>query len=416
MNEIADDADRALRACAGLDDDAFDPEARAGQLWFGEPSTDQFRVLAHGAALLACTYGGMWERAAGHVFDSEPGTRVGLPQVRTVELKGGRATFYAFSGRSIDAELEAHAAMLVAEQAHLLDNRVTADASFALGEARRSMLRHAEAAEPLRRARELAEVNGRVNLIATAVAAQANIAVDRGEPDRATELIDRLRREHPHRYPPTVAGLLDAAAARALVAVGRFPAAVRILQGSPATPAVASARVAALLGAGDVGAAKATVRDWPAAPTVDSTVRRSLAAAVICDQTGERGGAGLLRAALDAATPHRLLQPFIEFGPNAARLLRRVAIEDSPALAELHRWLGSAGPAGTAPRFTAREAMVMSLVAEGHKLREVADAIHLSVNTVRTHVQSAYRKLGVDNRADAIRAWRALEDAPDTPR
>jgi LuxR family maltose regulon positive regulatory protein len=411
MGELVDGADRALRACADLDDDAFDPEVRAGQPWFGEPSTDQFRVLAHGAALLACTYGGMWERAAAHVGDGAPETRVGLPQVRAVELMGIRATFDALSGRSLDAELEAHAALLVAEQAHLVDNRATADASFALGEARRSMLRHAEAEEPLRRARALAEANGRVNLVATAVASEANLAVDRGEPDRATELIDRLRRDHPHRHPPTVAGLVDAAAARALVAAGRFQAAVRTLQGSPTTPAVASARVAAFLGAGDPAAAKATVRDWPAAPTVDSTVRRSLAAAVICDHTGDRGAGGLLRAALDAAAPHRLLQPFIEFGPSAAPLIRRVAVEDAPALHELQRWLGSLGAVATGPRFTAREAMVMSHVAEGRKLREVADAIHLSVNTVRTHVQSAYRKLGVDNRADAIRAWRALEDS-----
>ena len=45
-------------------------------------------------------------------------------------------------------------------------------------------------------------------------------------------------------------------------------------------------------------------------------------------------------------------------------------------------------------------------------LAEVGATIHLSVNTVKTHVKSIYRKLGVTSRADAISVWRSVHPSP----
>jgi DNA-binding CsgD family transcriptional regulator len=50
---------------------------------------------------------------------------------------------------------------------------------------------------------------------------------------------------------------------------------------------------------------------------------------------------------------------------------------------------------------TAREAEVLALVARGRSNREVADALFLSVGTVRTHLEHIYAKLGVRTRAHA---------------
>jgi DNA-binding CsgD family transcriptional regulator len=50
---------------------------------------------------------------------------------------------------------------------------------------------------------------------------------------------------------------------------------------------------------------------------------------------------------------------------------------------------------------TAREAEVLRLVALGMTNREIAAALVLSVHTVERHVQNAYRKIDVRNRADA---------------
>jgi DNA-binding CsgD family transcriptional regulator len=50
---------------------------------------------------------------------------------------------------------------------------------------------------------------------------------------------------------------------------------------------------------------------------------------------------------------------------------------------------------------TAREAEILRLVAQGMTNREIAAALVLSVHTVERHVQNAYRKIDVRNRADA---------------
>jgi DNA-binding CsgD family transcriptional regulator len=50
---------------------------------------------------------------------------------------------------------------------------------------------------------------------------------------------------------------------------------------------------------------------------------------------------------------------------------------------------------------TAREAEILRLVALGMTNKEIAAALVLSVHTVERHVQNAYRKIDVRNRADA---------------
>jgi len=50
-----------------------------------------------------------------------------------------------------------------------------------------------------------------------------------------------------------------------------------------------------------------------------------------------------------------------------------------------------------------REAEVLSLVSRGLTNRAVAHAMHLSEDTVKTHLKSVYRKLGIRNRASATR-------------
>jgi DNA-binding NarL/FixJ family response regulator len=50
---------------------------------------------------------------------------------------------------------------------------------------------------------------------------------------------------------------------------------------------------------------------------------------------------------------------------------------------------------------TPREAEILRLVAGGRTNKEIAASLVLSVHTVERHVQNAYRKISVRNRADA---------------
>ena len=59
------------------------------------------------------------------------------------------------------------------------------------------------------------------------------------------------------------------------------------------------------------------------------------------------------------------------------------------------------------PSRTAREVEVLSHVAVGMSNREIARELHLSLSTVKTHLEHAFTKLEVSDRTQA--AWRAAE-------
>ena len=60
------------------------------------------------------------------------------------------------------------------------------------------------------------------------------------------------------------------------------------------------------------------------------------------------------------------------------------------------------------PLLSARERDVLAEVAAGASRREVAEQMYLSLNTVKTHVQQAYRALGVGTLHDAVERCREL--------
>lgn len=55
--------------------------------------------------------------------------------------------------------------------------------------------------------------------------------------------------------------------------------------------------------------------------------------------------------------------------------------------------------------FTARQAEIVDLVAEGMADKEIARRLGVSVSTVRTHLQRLYKGIGARNRAQAVAEW-----------
>lgn len=53
---------------------------------------------------------------------------------------------------------------------------------------------------------------------------------------------------------------------------------------------------------------------------------------------------------------------------------------------------------------TTREVQVLAMIAGGATNPDIADRLHLSVNTIKTAIRSAYRKIGVTRRSEAV-AW-----------
>jgi two-component system, NarL family, response regulator DevR len=52
-------------------------------------------------------------------------------------------------------------------------------------------------------------------------------------------------------------------------------------------------------------------------------------------------------------------------------------------------------------RLSASQVAILRLISRGHSNREIAADVHLSENTVKSHVQEIFRKLGVRNRVEA---------------
>jgi two-component system, NarL family, response regulator LiaR len=55
---------------------------------------------------------------------------------------------------------------------------------------------------------------------------------------------------------------------------------------------------------------------------------------------------------------------------------------------------------------TARELEVLELIAAGHATREIAELLHVSENTVKTHASRVFDKLGANRRTQAVQKAR----------
>jgi DNA-binding NarL/FixJ family response regulator len=78
--------------------------------------------------------------------------------------------------------------------------------------------------------------------------------------------------------------------------------------------------------------------------------------------------------------------------------------------------VGRSGGPVAAGLLTKREAEVLPLLQQGNSNAQIALALHVGVETVRTHARNIYRKLGVSSRRElAARAGTGLEPEPAQP-
>ncbi|MDQ0954602.1 LuxR family maltose regulon positive regulatory protein [Streptomyces phaeochromogenes] len=287
----------------------------------------------------------------------------------------------------------------------------------------------------------------------------AAVAVDRNELDQAQALLDAAAdSQHAMRDPVTRAGralatsrlllargethaALEAAepavpagvvspwseAHKALVtsaahlAEGRPGTAADLLQGVPGDqPACVVGAARAQLAAGRaveaLGLLDQVRPEGRIGPAV--TVRASLVRARAADLAGDSATVRRLVAhALHEARRERLRRPFLEAGPWIRPLLGTVPLRGLAA-----GWLTPGPPPCDAPRarpgdqppapvveeLSGREHDVLERLAQMMSTEEIAADLYVSVNTVKTHLKSVYRKLAVNRRHDAVHRAREL--------
>jgi LuxR family maltose regulon positive regulatory protein len=185
-------------------------------------------------------------------------------------------------------------------------------------------------------------------------------------------------------------------------------AALRLAQDDP------QAAVAALAPVLDGSAPVTGFRVW--------LTQAFLLEAIARDALGDPATAGpALERALDVAEPEGTLLAFLLH--PAPRLLERHTRHPTAhavLIAEIRNLLaggpgGNEGiPGGRPPRETVRpalsnsEARVLRFLPSNLSAPEIAGQLYLSVNTVRTHMQHLYGKLGAHRRGEAVQRARAL--------
>jgi PAS domain S-box-containing protein len=70
------------------------------------------------------------------------------------------------------------------------------------------------------------------------------------------------------------------------------------------------------------------------------------------------------------------------------------------------------GDSSTAPppHLTPRQVEVLRLLEQGHSTKQIAAELHLTVETVRTHIRRLFRALGVNSRLEAVAAARSASE------
>jgi LuxR family maltose regulon positive regulatory protein len=252
---------------------------------------------------------------------------------------------------------------------------------------------------------------------------RARILRSQGYLAQARRLLDGLAADS-RATPRWVRQRIDLETADMQLALGDSAAAGQILAtvaGDAGGRAVAACTHAALLdgrpAAGDAGARF----DLDVAPQIRVVAWLAQASAHL-DTGDDRSASSAIQKALQIAGPERLRRPFIESTPRVRTLIRHALSE-----AAMAGWLDPTRPtservvpgdtAQPAPAvaltqveaLSTRETEVLRYLGELLSTEEIAAAMFISVNTVRTHVRNILRKLAAPRRGDAVRRARELQ-------
>jgi LuxR family maltose regulon positive regulatory protein len=158
---------------------------------------------------------------------------------------------------------------------------------------------------------------------------------------------------------------------------------------------------------GRVNAARALLAKITGGEHPCHVVNSRIYAHLLAAQVTERAHTDLL-AALELAEPRNALRPFLDTGPRTRELLTahtgrlgRLDPFAAHVLDSLPAPTHSPGPA-----LSPRELDLLRELPSMRTLDEIAGTLFVSVNTVKTHLRSVYRKLAVATRRDAIHAAR----------
>ncbi len=247
--------------------------------------------------------------------------------------------------------------------------------------------------------------------------AQAELLRAEGNPSESLEILLQMRHDSARAPSAAVDRWIARSTMLCLLAIGRTDAA-RTMLGSPPFPGGLSSTAALLeLADGQPDAAErhaAVMRvDTPRRLLTASLVRARIAAARGDEPQVEHH----LRRALRIGSRERFVRTIGEIAPDLVGrfpILCRTPDEADYVLRlrlATNSRLGIIDGEGTGAsetRLSTRELEVLTYLPTQLSARDIALALHVSLNTVKTHMHNVYRKLDSDSRATAVERARVL--------
>jgi len=399
-----------------------------------EGDDDDRRTLSHALLGVAQLWSGQLEEAAASLEQARADAdRTGRPVV-AIGATGHLALLEAVRGRLGRAT---ELGLLATEQARRVDWSASpqlAGAHLALAVAayHRDDLPAATAA--LDRATRTALAGDRpLRLAAAVLGAWVAAGTDRGDAAAALGRLDGAVAATGGRPPRLLAAAARAARAKLLAATGDEDAALAELDRTDASPAPVEALVLARLqvATGDPAAAGRTLApllaDEPGqpAPELPLAIAAHLTDALANQELADHAAAArAMRRALDLAVPEDYRRVFVEGGAPVRVLLADHLHRDNThhllvgsLLERLRTEAGrAASPAGRSAAagplvvpLSEREQVVLRYLSSRLSAGEIAEELYVSLNTVKTHIKSIYRKLDTNRRWDAVKRARQLQ-------
>jgi LuxR family maltose regulon positive regulatory protein len=342
------------------------------------------------------------------------------PAPGVVEALGLRALLALADGRCDDARRDADEALELSVDRGLEGTTQGAVAHLPIGALHLERLELDDAERHLARALEVFRADRDVNSTGLATAMWADRLRLAGRPDEALETVVAVRRERDGDPPPLVARLLTRAEAMACSALGDHAGSRAAMDGADGLSATAAV---VALAAGDapaaLGAAELVLASSGEPYRRRERISALAVAAIAHDVLGDRDAArAQLAQALRVAAPTEWLAPFAELGAPLRALALAVAPDPNPAVAGIRKRVLDAfdgqpvdevAQVGLVDKLTERELAVLRRLPSSLSTVEIARMLYVSVNTVKSQVQSIYRKLGVNSRHEAVEAARRLD-------
>lgn len=332
----------------------------------------------------------------------------------SLSARAGLGLAHAALGQLDAAEREASAAVDLAARSGWTSYSYVRPAYAALAWVALLRGRWAEADRAVAYGFTASEVGSDPVSLAALHAVQVLVALSRGRVRAAAAAAAGSRADEP--APPLVAALRLRGQVELETLAGAAAAATPARIASPLEALVAGRRA---LVRGDLGATRRHARaaaGW--AQDVRDPVTETEAYLLLAEASEQRHGVrfpeDLVRHALAVAGPERLVRPFVVgTGPGTRAALARVLPGRTDALAA--EVAGHQRAPAHVPEpdplpnaLTDRELSVLAALPTMASNAEIADELVVSVNTVKAHLKSLYRKLEVPTRRAAVARGREL--------